>query len=286
MNVDDLKKTISVMGTGRLGTFGEYIIRRILMAKDHIVSGRHGDLKDFFVDNVRTDVKAHKRYMSNAESPKLRVSSSNRVEATDYVHLIFLLKDVAYYEENGKYKGRVDYKTVLNYWQEWPHEKKLGINDKSLNKARMRIRDEFKLSLEKALDCPVYVIERGIEITVGPRRFSHGPDNLSLSNIKRGENLMVYIQFAPRSTDFSRGTAFTVKDVEKRRFPMTHSFGTKERREKKRVVTEEWSYGPDGKKMIGMWGERHKYPMAVFAENTTLEQFQQKVVEKFHGMFG
>jgi len=285
MDVDDLKKTISVMGTGRLGTFGEYVIRRILMAKGHIVSGSHGDLKDFYVDNVRTDVKAHKRYMSNTESPKLKVSNSNRVEATDYVHLIFLLKDVAYYEENKKYEGRINYKTVLNYWQGWqvPYEKKHrkqvldGIENKSLHKARLSIKAKFKSSLEKAIGYPVHVVERGMEITTGPRRFSLGPDNLSLSNIKLGEKLMIYIQFMSRSTDFGRGTAFTVKDVKERNFPMTHSFGTKERREKERVVTEE-KY----KKIIGMWGERHKYPMALFAENMTLKQFQQKVIEKFN----
>ena len=92
---------------------------------------------------------------------------------------------------------------------------------------------------------------------------------------------MVYIQFAPRSTDFGRVTAFTVKDVQERRFPMTNSFGGEEYIKKEIVATEEKVKGPDGKIVIGMWGERHKYPMALFAENITLEQFLQKIVEKF-----
>jgi len=224
--------------------------------------------------------------MCRKEPPRLRVSSRLRVQDTDYVHLIFLLKDVAYNEENEKYEGRITYKTVLNYYQKWPYEKKYGTDNKSLNKERLRIKKQFNSSLEKAIGCPVYTVERGMEITVGPRRFSHGPDNLSLSNIKQGEKLMVYIQFKDRSTRFGRGIAFTVKDVEERRFPMIHSFGTKERREKERVVTEELCYGLDGKKIIGMWGERHKYPMALFAESMILEQFQQKVVKKFRGMLG
>ena len=48
------------------------------------------------------------------------------------------------------------------------------------------------------------------------------------------------------------------------------------------VVTEESVYGRDGQIVVGMWAERHKYPMALFAENMTFEQFLQKIVEKFH----
>jgi hypothetical protein len=58
MKIEELKKTILNMGNGRLGAFGEYVTARILTAKGHNVSGPHGDLEDFNVDGIRTDVKS------------------------------------------------------------------------------------------------------------------------------------------------------------------------------------------------------------------------------------
>lgn len=272
-----MKRTISAMGKGRLGAFGEYVIRRALEEKGHNVSGPHGDLKDFNVDGIRTDAKSHARYMSLAEPPKLpRIRNSEK--DTDYVHLFFLSGDIAYYEENDKYKGQISYETALQYWLKWQHKRKGGpFPEPSLEKKRNRVRTQFKGKLEEALGYPVYVIYRDLQ---PPRRgFSKGPDNLSLANIKRGEKLMVYLQFTSRSTDFGRGIAFPVKDIQEHRFPMTYPVKALGRMNKEIVVTEEWIKGLDGR--IGMWGEMHRYPEAFFAENMTLEQFLQKIIERF-----
>lgn len=277
MNVEDLKRIISAMGTGRLGAFGEYVTRRTLEEKGHNVSGPHGNLKDFNVDSIRTDVKSHKRYMNLAEPPKLRIR--NPVKDTDYVRLLFLSKDIAYYEENDKYKGRISYEIALQYWLKWPDDRKRGpFPEPSLGKDRDRVRTQFKGKLEEALGYPVYVLYRDLQ----PKSagFSKGPDNLSLVNIKKGEKLMVYIQFKLRSTDFGRGIAFTVKDIQEHRFPMTYPVpGPGIQLNKEIVVTEEWIEGLDGR--IGMWGEMDRYPEALFAKNVTLEQFLQKIIEKF-----
>lgn len=232
------------------------------------------------VDGNRTDVKSTAQYINQITCPKIRVR--NPVKNTDYVHLVFLSDSIVYFEEKGRYDGRISYETALNYWENWPHDTKYTKTlDHSISSEREAIKKKFQEELEEALGYLVYVVRRELEVEKRTVTFQRGPDNLSLENIKKDERLFVYIQFLQRSIAFGRGTAFTVRDVQERKFPMTNSWGGEGFVNKEIVATEEKTKKPNGAPLIGMWGVREKYPEALFAENMTLEQFKQEIVRKF-----
>jgi hypothetical protein len=280
MDINDLRKIISEMKTGKLGSFGEYIIVKTLTEKGHKITGKHGASKDFNTDGVRTDVKSH-RNMNLTSSPKRRYP--NPEPDTDYIHLFFLANEIGYYEEEEKYRGNISYEKAIEYYKEWSQNRK---NDASYEPTLRRKREEIKIRFRKEttseLGYPIYVVQRGREI-LGKGGFQQGPDNLSLVSIRHGERLMIYLEFSRNSTDFGRGTAFTVEDVKARKLPMTYAWRPPHN---EIVVTEEKAtgYTKNGSisgELTGMWAFKEKYPSALFAEGVSLERFRHKIVEKF-----
>lgn len=264
----EVNKIIQDMGANHFGAFCEYVMARELVAKGYSVVKSHGELKDLMVNGVRTDVKGH-RYLTKDKSH--HHVYPHKVPLTNYIHIVFLKDKAVYYDEDNRITSELSYQELSEYWERWPYDRKhRSTETNSLKKRRNYAKKEFTNKLSRALGYPVYVVQRGSEITRGERHFQKGPDNLSLDNIRRSEKMMVYLQFKDNSVDFDRAVAFMVEDVKNKRFPMTLSWGRLDKISKEIVVTEE------------MWDRKEDYPTVYFGEEMDLEKTIEGIVKKFY----
>ena len=189
---EELKRKICSLNNAQLGSYGEYIFRKI--AKSVLkgdMQSLHDMRVDFIVNGMKIDVKTSRRNIASYPR-KLKTYNTHRVDGVSYA-LVELFSDEVRISIEGRQISVISWREASELWDEW---KGRGYKHRILDHKDMKRKKLAPMQREIAeFFQPLGISTRIIYRTSQKDWGNESPHNLKPSSKKEPTGLTIFLDF-------------------------------------------------------------------------------------------